>query len=145
MVYSATKFPQSQALQFRPPALFKRVCHVQHALFSKCGPVNLQANWKACSGPSARDGDARHPGQRSRHGINIGQVHLQWVFSSLSEPEGGSDVALSSAVAIASALGLSLDWLLSEPVCETCDEMPPAGFICTECGRSARCGMRGSV
>ena len=49
--------------------------------------------------------------------------------------EQGRDMALSSAVAVAAALELGMDWLLAETHCGTCDGTPPAGFICSECGR----------
>jgi len=49
--------------------------------------------------------------------------------------ENGYDLALSSALALAAALGVSLGALAAEPVCGTCDGTPPAGFTCGECGR----------
>ena len=55
--------------------------------------------------------------------------------STILRVEQGRDMALSSAVAVAGALGLGMDWLLAETHCGTCDGMPPAGFICSECGR----------
>ncbi len=51
--------------------------------------------------------------------------------------EQGHDVALSIAVALASALGLPLAALLADLQCGRCDGMPPAGFICSTCGRGA--------
>ena len=51
--------------------------------------------------------------------------------------EAGQNLTLGVAVALAKALGVSLDSLLAEVECETCDGMPPAGFICSECGRGA--------
>jgi transcriptional regulator with XRE-family HTH domain len=51
--------------------------------------------------------------------------------------EAGQDLALSSAIALSSALGLSLDALLAEPVCGVCDGEPPEGFICTGCSRKS--------
>jgi transcriptional regulator with XRE-family HTH domain len=51
--------------------------------------------------------------------------------------EAGQDSSLSSAIAVSSALGLSLDVLLAEPGCGVCDGSPPGGFICSECGRGA--------
>jgi transcriptional regulator with XRE-family HTH domain len=52
--------------------------------------------------------------------------------------EDGQNLTLGVAVALAKALGVSLDSLLAEVECETCDGMPPAGFICAECGRGAK-------
>jgi transcriptional regulator with XRE-family HTH domain len=52
--------------------------------------------------------------------------------------EHGSDVALSIAVALAEALGLPLAALLAELKCARCGEMPPAGFICSACGREGK-------
>ena len=55
--------------------------------------------------------------------------------STIMRAEKGSDVALSNAVALAALYGLSLDALLAGTPCETCDGLPPAGFICSACGR----------
>ena len=60
--------------------------------------------------------------------------------STIMRAEKGSDVALSNAVALAELYGTSLDALLSEMVCETCDGMPPAGFICSACKREGSDG-----
>ena len=53
--------------------------------------------------------------------------------STMLRAEQGFDPALSTAFALSSALGLSLDALLAEQECATCDGTPPAGFICSEC------------
>ena len=58
--------------------------------------------------------------------------------STVMRAEVGEDMALSNAVALARAYGVSMDALLAEPECATCDGMPPAGFICAECGRQAK-------
>ena len=55
--------------------------------------------------------------------------------STIMRAEKGSDVALSSAITLAALYEVSMDALLAEAGCETCDGMPPAGFICRECGR----------
>jgi transcriptional regulator with XRE-family HTH domain len=55
--------------------------------------------------------------------------------STILRIEGGSDAALSNAVAIAAGLGLPLSVLLTEPECARCDDRPPAGFICAACRR----------
>ena len=55
--------------------------------------------------------------------------------STVMRAEKGSDVGLSSAVALAALYGVSLDALLAESVCEVCDGMPPARMTCTACGR----------
>ena len=76
--------------------------------------------------------------ERERLGLSQRQLATKCgvSFSTISRAEeGGVDIALSSAIALASALGLSLDWLLSEPECETCDGTPPAGYICAACKR----------
>ena len=57
--------------------------------------------------------------------------------STIMRAEKGSDVALSSAITLAALYGVSLDALLADAGCETCDGMPPAGFICSACGRGA--------
>ena len=54
--------------------------------------------------------------------------------STIMRAEQGSDVALSSAIAIAAMYGVPLSVLLAESACETCDGMPPDGFICAACG-----------
>lgn len=54
--------------------------------------------------------------------------------STVMRMEQGRDPALSTAILVASALELRLDWLLAETACETCDGMPPAGFACLSCG-----------
>lgn len=41
---------------------------------------------------------------------------------------------LDNAVALASALGLSLDALVAPSSCDVCDGLPPAGFTCQKCG-----------
>ena len=51
--------------------------------------------------------------------------------------EAGQNLTLGVAIALAKALGVSLDSLLAEVECVTCDGMPPAPFICPECGRGA--------
>jgi len=55
--------------------------------------------------------------------------------SSIQRIEKGRDVALSSALAVAAALGLSLGDAFAEPECIRCDGKPPPGFICSACGR----------
>ncbi len=60
--------------------------------------------------------------------------------STILHIEQGRDMALSSAISLIAALGLGLDWLLSEPECEVCDGMPPAGFICGRCGLEGKTG-----
>ena len=53
--------------------------------------------------------------------------------STIMRAEQGSDVALSSAIALAALYGVSLDALLAGSACEVCDGMPPAGFACLSC------------
>jgi transcriptional regulator with XRE-family HTH domain len=55
--------------------------------------------------------------------------------STIFRIEKGHDAALSSAIAIAAVLRLSLDALLAEPACAQCNDSPPAGFICATCDR----------
>ena len=52
--------------------------------------------------------------------------------------EHGADVALSVALALAEALGIPLAALLTELECARCDGTPPAGFICSACGREGK-------
>ncbi|HEV2451253.1 MAG TPA: helix-turn-helix transcriptional regulator [Streptosporangiaceae bacterium] len=49
--------------------------------------------------------------------------------------EGGQPPLLGHAVAIAAALGVTLADMLGGDLCGTCFNRPPAGFICSECGR----------
>jgi len=49
--------------------------------------------------------------------------------------ERGHDGTLTSLIALTGVLGLSLDGLVAEVSCATCDGTPPAGFACGECGR----------
>ena len=55
--------------------------------------------------------------------------------ATICRTEAGHDVALSTAIAYSSALGLSLDALLTAPSCNVCDDMPPAGYSCSACVR----------
>ena len=54
--------------------------------------------------------------------------------STILRAEAGADMALSNAVRLAAVYGVSMDVLLAEPACKTCDGIPPAGFICSACG-----------
>ena len=54
--------------------------------------------------------------------------------STVMRAEAGADMALSNAVRLAAVYGVSMDVLLAEPACGTCDGAPPAGFICSACG-----------
>ena len=60
--------------------------------------------------------------------------------STIMRAEQGSDVALSSAVALAALYGVPLSVLLAESACEVCDGMPPVGFICATCGAGESTG-----
>lgn len=51
--------------------------------------------------------------------------------------KGTTEVWLSVAARIAVALGTPLGDLVATPVCRQCDGSPPAGFICSACGRGA--------
>ena len=55
--------------------------------------------------------------------------------STVMRAELGCDIALSTAFARASVLDTSAGALLAEPVCATCDGIPPEGFTCNDCGR----------
>ena len=76
--------------------------------------------------------------ERQRRGWNMRTLSAKTggvSINTISRAERGSDLTLSNAIAIAAALGLSLDSLLAEPVCAQCDDRPPEGFTCTACGR----------
>ena len=49
--------------------------------------------------------------------------------------ENGQPPLLGHAVAVAAALGVTLADMLGGDLCGTCFGRPPAGFICSECGR----------
>lgn len=53
--------------------------------------------------------------------------------STIDRAEDGRDLALSNAIALAAVYGVSMNALLAESTCETCDGTPPAGFICAAC------------
>jgi ribosome-binding protein aMBF1 (putative translation factor) len=78
-----------------------------------------------------REREARHwsmRGAAERCGLSA---------STIMRAERGEDMALSGALALAALYGVSMDALLAESACARCDGMPPAGFICGECGRGA--------
>jgi transcriptional regulator with XRE-family HTH domain len=52
--------------------------------------------------------------------------------------EHGRDVALGIALSLAAALGLPLAALLAGLECARCAGHPPAGFICSGCGREGK-------
>ena len=58
--------------------------------------------------------------------------------STIMRAERGSDVALSSAIALAAMYGVPLSALLAESSCGQCDGTPPAGFACLSCGAKAK-------
>ena len=73
--------------------------------------------------------------ERERRGWSIKQVSIACGIShvTLGGAEKGQDFPLSGAIALAAKYGLSLDVLLAEPECPTCDGVPPAPFICPDC------------
>jgi transcriptional regulator with XRE-family HTH domain len=77
--------------------------------------------------------------ERSRRGWSMRDLAARcgegFSQNTVKRAEDGSDLHLSHAIALATALGTSLDALLAESPCGTCDGMPPTGFICSECGR----------
>jgi transcriptional regulator with XRE-family HTH domain len=78
--------------------------------------------------------------ERERRGWSVKQVAISCGIShvTLHAAEKGGDMTLSAAIAVAAKYGLSLDVLLAEPVCVTCDGVPPAPFICPDCHPSLR-------
>ena len=75
---------------------------------------------------------------RLRRGWNLGELGDKAggiSANTVLRVEAGQNLTLGVAVALARALGVSLDSLLAEVECVTCDGMPPFGFICGECGR----------
>ena len=76
--------------------------------------------------------------ERQRRGWNMRTLSAKTggvSINTISRAERGADVTLSNAIAMAAALGLELDNLLTEPACTQCDDRPPEGFTCTACGR----------
>lgn len=47
---------------------------------------------------------------------------------------GQRSVRLNEAVAIAAALRVPLTDMLAAPKCGSCNDVPPAGFTCQQCG-----------
>jgi transcriptional regulator with XRE-family HTH domain len=60
--------------------------------------------------------------------------------SSILRIERGRDPYLSLALMIAAALEVPLSVLITEADCPTCEERPPAPFICPDCGRGRVAG-----
>ena len=75
--------------------------------------------------------------ERKRRGWNMRDLRARSGVSinTISRAERGGDPVLSNAIALATALGLSLDILLTEPACTRCDDRPPEGFTCDTCDR----------
>jgi transcriptional regulator with XRE-family HTH domain len=78
--------------------------------------------------------------ERERRGWSMRDLSARsgTTVNSISRAEHGGDVNLSTAIAMAAALGLSLGVLLDEKECARCDGKPPAGFICMACGQGGR-------
>jgi transcriptional regulator with XRE-family HTH domain len=75
--------------------------------------------------------------ERERRDWSLHRVaaEAQTTASTVLRVERGCDLTLGTAIALAKAMGASLDELLAESPCGRCDGMPPEGFICSECGR----------
>jgi transcriptional regulator with XRE-family HTH domain len=70
-----------------------------------------------------------------------------WTLRDLAERSGISsaglskiensqaDPGLSTVARIARAFGMTVGQMVAESLCERCDDTPPAGFTCNECGR----------
>ena len=74
--------------------------------------------------------------------VFAGRHHREpWSFWTAGGPvdwrEYGQDGSLSTFLALAGALEVPAAVLLADPPCKLCDGTPPAGFICSECGRGA--------
>lgn len=81
---------------------------------------------------------ARIRRERARQGMSGFQLAKQSGLTSASIinrcERGLGEIGVFRAARIAAVLGVSLDSLLAEPSCGTCDGRPPPGFICTGCG-----------
>lgn len=77
--------------------------------------------------------------KRTERGWSIRQLATKAGISgsTASRVEHGTETWLSVAAQIAEALGVPLAELVAKPVCGQCDGSPPAGFICSACGRGA--------
>ena len=75
--------------------------------------------------------------EREQRGLSMRQLaaKAEVAPSTVMRAELGGDMALSSAIALASVLDTDVAALLAEPECGTCDGRPPDGFTCRECGR----------
>jgi transcriptional regulator with XRE-family HTH domain len=76
--------------------------------------------------------------ERERRGWNLrqlGDASGGVSVNTVMRVEAGNDVMLSNAIMLSAAFGASLGDMLDESSCQTCDGIPPAGFICKECGR----------
>lgn len=80
--------------------------------------------------------------ERERRGLTLEALGGKCCLdaATIMRTEKGQDPAFSTAIALSAGLGLSLDALLTPMPCGTCDGMPPAGFICSECGRGGAAG-----
>ena len=52
----------------------------------------------------------------------------------VSQIEGGDGRMTEALERVARVLGTPLAELVAGPACRCCDDTPPAGFICRECG-----------
>jgi transcriptional regulator with XRE-family HTH domain len=75
--------------------------------------------------------------ERERRGWSLRELSgkSNVATSTVIRIEKGRDTALSSALTVTAALGLSLADACAEPECIQCDGKPPPGFICSACGR----------
>lgn len=75
--------------------------------------------------------------ERESRGLTLRQLGAKAKVDATTvlRTEQGRDVRLSIAEALAGALGLPLAALLADLQCARCGGMPPAGFICSACGR----------
>lgn len=70
---------------------------------------------------------------------NMGfDIHPTTLRNQESRPEGKyKHMTLDQAVWVSRTLGITVDELVSEYLCESCNLTPPPGFSCNECGRGA--------
>ena len=74
--------------------------------------------------------------ERRRKGLSVRELSESsgMATSTVQRVEDGQDGSLSTWLALAGALVIPASVLLADPSCWLCDGMPPAGFICSECG-----------
>jgi len=77
--------------------------------------------------------------ERTRRGWAVRELSLKSGVSTATvvRAESGDSLRVGSVLAIAGALEMTMADLFEGPDCRHCGDLPPAGFLCPECGRGA--------